>query len=176
MRLFIALDFVEHKDYFIKLQEEFSKPGRYSLPKSFHLTLKFLGEVPDSNISQIKDALSKVSFKPFSLRLNRLGVFPSLSYVRVLWVDVLPLEEVSTLQRSIDAALRGWFAPDNRFHPHITLARVKSIADKQKFDELLNNQVEVKTVVIESFNLIRSVLSSKGPSYELVDGFRAQDI
>lgn len=174
MRLFIAFDFGEQKEYFNELQKQFLDLGSYSMPKSFHLTFKFLGEVTDSKTEEIKTLLGKVKFSRFKLSLSSFGVFPNPDYVRVLWIGLEPKEQVMLLQKQIDSKLANLFPLDKRFHPHVTLARVKNIKDKKAFCDMLKKSVEPKTIELHSFELIKSVLTPAGPIYETIATFPAE--
>ena len=84
MRLFISIDFNELKDYFIGLQEHLPKNAKLSLTKTFHLTLKFLGEVQPEKAEEIISALNKIKFEKFSVFLDSIGIFPTENYIRVV--------------------------------------------------------------------------------------------
>jgi 2'-5' RNA ligase len=45
-------------------------------PHNFHFTLIFLGEISDQQAQQVKEALSGISFEPFSLTYAGVGAFP----------------------------------------------------------------------------------------------------
>jgi 2'-5' RNA ligase len=59
-------------------------------PKGMHLTLKFLGNVPTAKIDAITRAMTESAAKifPFQLEVERLGAFPSLKQVQVVWVGL----------------------------------------------------------------------------------------
>jgi|TARA_B100002003_G_C13887625_1_gene433016 2'-5' RNA ligase len=174
MRLFIAIDFNELKDYFIGLQKSLPGNSKLSLTKTFHLTLKFLGEVPLGDIDKIKNQLKKVDFEKFSLNLDSVGVFPDGKFIRVVWVGLKPENEILELQRAIDEKLSDLFQIENNFKAHITLTRVKFIQDKNDFiDKLKKIKIDDKKVEIEEFKLIKSTLTPEGPVYETVALFKA---
>ena len=59
------------------------------------------------------------------------------------------------------------FKKDTRFHPHVTLARVKFVKDKQDFIKSLKEiKIEKKSFEITEFKLIKSTLTGEGPIYE----------
>ena len=62
----------------------------YSLgsPANFHLTLKFLGDIEESKIEPIAQALELAlrPFPRFTINAKDLGVFPDLKRPRVLWI------------------------------------------------------------------------------------------
>ena len=172
MRLFIALDLEELKDYFKELQEQIpSDIAKLKPVKSFHLTLKFLGET--NKVDEIKEALSQVKFQPIKLTLDNLGVFPSESYIRVVWVGLKDDESLMKLQKDIELALEKFhFRKDFEFLPHLTLARVKFIKDKPTFIQKLNKiKVGPKEITIDKFKLIKSELTREGPIYEDIGVF-----
>jgi len=175
MRLFIALDFEELKDYFTELQEQLPKEDvKLTLTKTFHLTMKFLGEVPENNIEKINEKLKKIKFKKLELNLDNIGVFPNEKFIRVVWVGIDPKEHVIELQKNIENSLEEFnFKKDFEFHPHITLARVKFVKDKAYFINFLKN-IRVnknKKIEIKNFKLIKSNLTPEGPVYENLEVF-----
>jgi 2'-5' RNA ligase len=165
MRLFIAIDFEGLKKDLTKLQD-IDKFANIKKTDTFHLTLKFLGKVSEENAEEVKQKLKQIKFTPFALTLNKIGTFPSESYIRVVWIDVKPEGNLMVLQKEIEDALPG-FKKDFKFHPHVTLARVKQVTDKEKFIEALKNfKVEEKSIEVKNFKLIKSTLTPKGPIYE----------
>ena len=170
MRLFIALDFSTLKDYLTEVQNSIKDLAKMTLPKDFHLTLKFLGEVPEDKISKIKETLNNISFNKFSVELDNAGFFPSESYIRVVWVGIKPIDKVNELQKLIDNSLSQIFSKDSRFHLHITIARVKFIKDKKQFIETIKSiKLENKKIDINDFRLIKSTLTPDGPIYKDLD-------
>lgn len=167
MRLFIAIDFNPLKDYFIGLQNLLPKNAKLSLTKTFHLTLKFLGEVQPDNAERAIAILKNIKFEPFSVFLDSIGVFPTENYIRVVWVGLKPEDEILNLQKSIEESLKGLFKSEKGFKAHITLARVKYPENKKAFIEQIKGiKVENKKIGINQFKLIKSILSPKGPIYE----------
>ncbi len=176
MRLFIAIDFNELKETLLKVQNSIDGSlAKLKEVSTFHLTLKFLGELSDDKAKLIKEKLKEIIFTPFSVTLENIGVFPSENYIRVIWVGVKPKEEVTKLQENIEKALKEFnFKKDSKFHPHITLARVKYVDDKEKFIKNIKNiKVEEKTIEVKDFRLIKSTLTPKGHIYEDLQSFQA---
>ena len=133
MRLFIAVSFNELKDYFVELQKSLPKNAKLSLTKSFHLTLKFLGEVQPDKIDKVIEILRQIKFHSFLVFLGSVGIFPSENYIRVVWVSLKPEDKIMELQRNIDESLRQMFRKEKDFKAHITLARANYIGNKEKF-------------------------------------------
>ena len=77
MRLFIAIDF-DDKSYFKEMQDQIpTDTAKLNLTGSYHLTLKFLGEVEDNKADMIKERLGKIKVEPFSVSTGRVGFFHS---------------------------------------------------------------------------------------------------
>ncbi len=167
MRLFIAIDVPEIiSNYITEVQKKLTG-AKLTLTKSFHLTLKFLGEVTPAQAEDIKKKLEKIQFKPFTASLDGTGVFPSENMIRVVWIGIEPHDIICELQKQIDEALAPLFKKEKGFQPHITLARVKTVENKKQFTELVKNlKVEPFSFEVKHFKLIESKLQGKeGPLY-----------
>ncbi|MBU2560177.1 RNA 2',3'-cyclic phosphodiesterase, partial [archaeon] len=105
-------------------------------PENLHLTLKFLGEIGDDSIDAVKKAMDGAlsSFGPFEASLEGVGAFPNTDYMRVVWIGIKEnSERLIEMQKALDEKLAPLgFAPEKMFHPHLTLARVKSQKGKGK--------------------------------------------
>ena len=176
MRLFIAIEIPEDiKEYISKIQEEIDTTKnkiRFVNKAQTHLTLKFLGEVQPDKVEHIKEDLKKIKFEKFSAYLDSVGVFPSESYIRVIWIGLKPEEPVLELQKTIDENLRKSFKKEKNFKPHLTLARVKYIDDKENFiNKLKKIKIENKKIDVNNLKLVKSILTPKGPVYEDLEVF-----
>tara|TARA_Y100000310_G_scaffold68197_1_gene63507 strand:+ start:18349 stop:18879 length:531 start_codon:yes stop_codon:yes gene_type:complete len=173
MRLFVALDFEKFKGYFEELQITLSKiiGLKIKMVSSYHLTMKFLGDVEDSKVDEIIKKLKNIEFTEFEVGLNDLGLFPDRKNPRVVWVGVKPEDGVVELQKQISTGLVD-FQDDYNFKPHITLGRIKAIEDKKLFLDRLNEiKIDNKTLKINSFCLYKSDLTREGPVYEVIEKF-----
>ena len=171
MRCFIAIDL--ENDYFKELQSQI-KDIKGTFPKSFHLTLKFLGEVEENKADKIKELLRKIRFEQFNIYSSNIGFFPNENYIRVVWVGLEPRDRIIELQKKIDNELLKLFPKEKKFEPHITLARIKYIKDKGKFKELVKNiKVEKIEFKVDNFKLMKSTLTKQGPIYEVIETFKS---
>jgi RNA 2',3'-cyclic 3'-phosphodiesterase len=177
MRLFIAFDVPEDVRKILEsVQDKIKFSGKATKAKEFHLTLKFLGEVEESKLTSLIDSLSTVKFSPFEARLGSIGAFPSRSKASVIWVGLEPHGAIGALQEQVDTATRKLgFVMDKEFHPHLTLARIKSIENRKEFENMLNSlKAPEGAFKVSSFNLIKSTLTAEGPVYEVLRDFKAQ--
>ncbi len=171
MRLFIAIDLPEKaKEELREAQKQIPK-AKLSLAKDFHITLKFLGEVAPGKADEIREKLQKVKFEAFKAKLDSVGFFPSEKYIRVVWAGIKPEEETAKLQKEIDSLIGKEFPDDHKFSPHITLARVKFVDDKELFIQQLKSiKLENISLKVDCFKLKKSTLRGKeGPVHEDVE-------
>ncbi len=177
MRLFIAIDLPDNvKDYLYDLQRSLNKNnGKVSWvhKKNLHLTLKFLGEVDDSKLDELKELLRIIKFKEFSANLNGFGAFPSLESPNVLWVGLKPEEEVIKLARFVDEETLLFSKSDVQFKTHLTIGRVKLIKFKKEFlTDLKKINVEKIKFKINSFTLYKSTLNNQSAVYGKVEEYK----
>jgi 2'-5' RNA ligase len=172
MRCFIAVEFRD--DFFKDIQGKIdASMAKMKLTSSYHLTLKFLGEVEDDKIEEIKQRLMGVEFSTFELVADKIGFFPGGSKIRVIWAGFEDNKEIMMLQEQVDGVLEGMFEPDKRFHPHVTLARVKNVKDKEGFKQNIASIEVEKKFKVDGFKLIKSTLTPEGPVYEELAVFKA---
>jgi len=104
---------------------------RWTSTLPFHATLAFLGDVRNRDLNQIGKAIAASTgmFEPLEVRLEGLGAFPSATRPRVLWAGLTApnLEPLLDLREAIVRAVAqaGYRVDDPRFHPHLTLGRIK---------------------------------------------------
>ncbi|OGW75460.1 MAG: 2'-5' RNA ligase [Omnitrophica bacterium RBG_13_46_9] len=176
MRTFIALELSEEvQEELARIQGNLKYAGadiKWAKPDNIHLTLKFLGEVEENKLGQIKNILDRIASdnKPFELKLFKLGGFPSLDQPRVLWVGTdNGCVEAETIARSIEEGLEkiGFPKEDRPFRVHLTLGRLKSGKNKvQLRQKLLSLEVQPKSCAIRHITLFQSTLTPSGPIYK----------
>jgi 2'-5' RNA ligase len=136
-------------------------------PASAHITIKFLGEVPEARLPQISTLIRGVHGAPFDIAITGIGCNSRVK-PRVIWGIVKDRGECADIARQVDEILAPLgFPRENRpFRPHITLARVREC------DETLVQLVQqiadtsLGSVRISSLKLKKSTLTPKGPIYD----------
>lgn len=103
---------------------------KWVAPDKLHLTLKFLGDVPSTEINGVCSAVQRAvaGKQPFQINCHGAGAFPDSKRPRTIWIGVRePSEAIRALQNSVDEELQklGFPAERRRFQPHITLGRVR---------------------------------------------------
>lgn len=177
MRVFIAISLPkEVKDYLFELEKEISKlPAKFKLvsKKNLHITLKFIAQASESQIEELKSRLKEIKFDSFKMALIEKGLFPNSRNPRVIWVGLDSDNLLRKLQKEIDEKLLDLFSDSQEFTSHITLGRIKSIKDKEKFEDGLKN-IKIKNLSfkIEEFGLFKSELTKEGPIYSLIEKYK----
>jgi len=102
---------------------------RINAIERIHLTLHFLGHLPRGDVEQLQPALAPVvgRYQRFRLTAEGVGAFPDIRRPRVLWAGIAgtDLPKLMALQTDMGDALRtAGLTLEDRFHPHLTLARV----------------------------------------------------
>jgi len=174
MRAFLAVTLSkEMKEELLRIQKLIPEcTFKLVEPENLHLTLKFFGDISDKEASKIKEKLLELKFHKFKSNLGKIGVFPNEKFIRIVWVSLEPKEEIEKLNREINKILNN---KDEKFESHITLARIKSIKNKQEFMRKLREiKINPTEFQIEKFSLEKSTLTEKGPVYETLEEFKLQ--
>lgn len=145
-------------------------------PEQMHLTLKFLGDVPDTQTPDICRVVAQVArqFEPFEIVFRGVGAFPSVEHPKVLWIGVQEGgQELKLLQTALDEALKsrlGYPLESRPFHPHLTVGRVKRPmpGGLERLTRILaeQTQFDADLTVIDEVVTFASFLSRQGPTHE----------
>lgn len=145
-------------------------PGaiRWVQPEAMHLTLVFLGDTAEDKLPAVYQALDQVAagHAPFAMRLGELGCFPNTRRPRVVWVGFQnEVEKAQALKKALDEALLplGWPPETRPFQPHLTLGRVKDVAQSGRLR--YGQPVEPLVVPVAELRLYESQLRPAGPVY-----------
>lgn len=140
--------------------------------ENWHITLKFLGDIDQSQVRRIKKKLKRVvnQLKPFKISLKGGGVFPDLDYIKVIWVGLNKgSDKVKELNREINRVLEGMDVAESHheYTPHITIARAKSGRGKREIQGFVESLKDEKfgEQVIKKIKLKESILKGEGPKY-----------
>ncbi len=173
IRTFIAVDLPDSFiDKIAEIQQELKGNIKLVDTKQVHITMKFLGDVPEKKIPKIEDALSGVNSEPFTATVQGVGAFPKPSYARVIYIGAYPAETFTQLYAEVELALTplGFKRERRQFTPHATLARVKHNLEGARMrlmDTIKHlSDIEVGTMDVDTIKLKKSTLTPKGAIYE----------
>ena len=168
MRAFLAIEMSdEAKGEILRFSNELRKSnlfqGKFVELENLHLTLKFFREILEKEAGMIYDVLKEIEIPSFSCKLGKLGFFGN----RVLWIDIEDNGSVKKLHDIIDSKLGDFFSKDERFHNHVTIARIKQIKNNERLKEFIEkikiNPIEFS---VKEFKFMESELTSAGPVYK----------
>ena len=145
---------------------------------NLHLTLKFLGEVDNTEVHDVCKCIRRVtdSVDPFELQFAGTGAFPNSDRPRILYAGVAdPSGELVRMVTGLERELADLgFKPEPRdYTPHLTLGRTRSNSGRAG-DALIAEMrqlgdVELGEMVVEQVQLMASFLDKAGPTYQVMD-------
>ena len=175
IRAFVAVDVVCGPELRRVLRElnEMGRAVRAMSPDHLHVTLKFLGGVPLEQTAGIARAIAEsVRAAPaFTAELRGLGAFPHLDRPTVVWVGYAEPGLMSGLAEQIEIGLNplGFAREQRPFHPHATLARIKS-RPPDSLRQLVEQHAATSfgSTDVGSVELYQSELTKEGPRYTVL--------
>lgn len=147
---------------------------RWEQPERYHLTLQFLGPVRE--LAPVVDGLGAAVADrvPFTFRLGGAGAFPKPGRARVVWIGAAAGGEgLVALAGAVAAGLRpAGYEPDRQtFHPHLTVARLKVPDNVADVLAAIGPDPVGDAFPVGEIVLYESRLSSKGPTYTVLERF-----
>lgn len=146
-------------------------------PGNIHITLKFFGETDELEIPGIIDSLESVAKEknPFEIEMKNVGIFGSPYNPRVIWFGLENAKPLINLANSVlnSMDVMGFKRDRQNFVPHLTIGRIKSIDQKNHFQDVINKYKhhDIQFQKIQRFHLIESILRPTGPEYKIIQTF-----
>lgn len=168
MRLFVALDLP------FELRERLSGLAtglagvRWVPPDNYHITLRFIGEMPGHRAEEIDLALAGLRARGFAIEVAGVGTFEKSGRTSALWAGVARNPALDHLHSKIETALQraGVASERRRFAPHITLARLDRPPDPRLAGWVqAHNLFRSPPVAMEHFTLFSSRLGKEQSVY-----------
>ncbi|MCY3796331.1 MAG: RNA 2',3'-cyclic phosphodiesterase [Chloroflexi bacterium] len=169
-RLFVAIDLPdESKDRILSLREDDLPPGRWTRRDALHLTLHFIGDVPEAVARAYQRSLARVDAPAFELQIQGVGQFPINDRPRVIWAGIQNTPELRALHEAVGGALEreGFRRERRRFHPHITLMRFRKPIRRGLASKWIQAHIDfyAEPFRVEQFALYESDLQPSGAVY-----------
>jgi RNA 2',3'-cyclic 3'-phosphodiesterase len=195
MRLFIALDIEneirERIMRFFDGVHAFAPDARWVKPESLHVTLKFIGEQPEAEVTKIREQLGTITAPSTEIHFRGYGFFPTAKSARVFWIGMEAGPELAGLAAKIDEEMAslGIERENRAYSPHLTLARAGGGSGTPRFGKgdmpnrvfhLLQERLaalptpEFGSMTPREFFLYQSQLSPKGSKYTKLARFALQ--
>ena len=177
LRAFLAIDLNDDiREALDRFQDQADSilPVKWVPPNSMHLTVKFLGDIQEAQVTSIQEVLQKVvrEMMPFSLTIKGIGGFPSLERPRILWAGVEgEADHLEVLVTCVESALGllGFAQESRPYHPHLTLSRIKG--NSREIGKIIDTSDWLKKewafgdLLVDQLSLFQSQLTPKGAIY-----------
>jgi 2'-5' RNA ligase len=139
-----------------------------------HLTVKFLGEIPVSQVERLSESVARATkpLAPFKLIAEHCGVFPTHGPPRILWIGITdPDKQLAHLHVRLEeeCAIAGFPKEPRPFHPHLTIARLRHSENARSLStahRALN--FEPAPIDVSQLLLIRSQPGKEGSKYNVI--------
>jgi 2'-5' RNA ligase len=186
VRVFIAIDIDDKiRKAIADLQKKIAskvdiKKGdlKWVEPNNIHLTLKFLGEISNEQLEEVKEIVNTVAqaHQKFNLEIESVGSFGGRS-AKVVWVGAGKGTDVLlALQKDLDDLLEqaGYPKEEREFSAHLTLCRVNHPIAGLKMSEALPqfSHLRLGSISADAIYIYQSQLTPAGPNYTLLSDFK----
>ena len=165
IRLFTALSIPDDvKEELYGLRESILG-ARWVDKDNMHLTLQFIGEIPEDKYHQIKDDLEDIQMTSFEMKLGAVSRFAG----KVLYCSVAESQELNDLNSLIKEKIQLITAVEKKkYVPHVTLARLRDTSSRDIASFLeKHHDYGSRDFSINSFGLYSSKLTNRGSIYTL---------
>jgi 2'-5' RNA ligase len=188
-RLFLSIPFPKSwVDLFDDYKKDYlDQPIRWIEKENLHLTLYFIGETPETEMTAIKEKLKQISSLsssgPFTIAFSKIDFAPPGKSKRMIWAYFLPSEDYTRLVYQIQNAIGGKKGGERKEErepperslmlpvvPHATLARFRDFKPLRHL-KLRELQMPSPILSVVEFELQESRLSPSGAQYTVVESF-----
>jgi 2'-5' RNA ligase len=154
-----------------KLRRETTMAASWVRPDSFHVTLRFLGEIDDALTAPLEKAARQATQEvvPFTLCVDTVGAFPSMDRARVLWVGAAANPAFQRLVDALERPLHALGFPPEREPAvaHVTMARIKGRPDPRLPNAVTAlGRLTPHSLRVDRLVLMESRLSPHGAAYD----------
>ena len=142
--------------------------ARWTGEGSYHLTLRYIGEVDQGTAHDIDAVLGHINVEPFDITLSGIDYFGKAKSARAVWVGIDRNDTLIRLQHKIEFALQhvGLPAKERKYTPHVTLARLRD-TPARRLEAYVADHVTLAAgpFQVNRFTLFSSFPSSSGAIY-----------
>jgi len=180
MRLFFAVEIpadVRVRIYdSLALVRKQSPQIRWIPPDNLHITLKFLGEVPEKGVSEVikcaENCIAKMKPGAFEISFARLGAFPNAKHPRVIWCGVDGNHEtLSSIAVVLESELEmlGFEKEKRPYRAHLTVGKISPVKREVDFDRYIHDYEKTvfAGISVNMISLMQSVLNQHGAVHSL---------
>ena len=145
-------------------------PAKWSRPENLHITLAFLGNTSDQELTEVCGLMQQVGERhtPFAISINHIVYGPDAKRPRMIWAVEERTPQLLALQKDVVDTLGR--SEDKPFSPHLTLARLKAFElQRMETEELSEVNEEISlSFKVSSLEVMESALKRSGAEYTVV--------
>jgi 2'-5' RNA ligase len=178
IRAFVAIDLPDDVRHALvearsDIAEGFPRNAvRWVKPQNIHLTLRFLGNTTLEKLPVFTAGMDDIvgKYQAFDLQLAGVGCFPNARRPRVLWIGIEGAKDrLKSLQVDVEDLVvnSGWKRESRRYHPHLTLGRVKDSREVAESGIQWGKIIQRGMIPVRAIYLIESALTPDGPIYTI---------
>jgi RNA 2',3'-cyclic 3'-phosphodiesterase len=181
-RLFVALnlpDEIKHEIVNLRRRVNDNPEYNWQNENKLHLTIKFIGSVPDEMVNKIAVSLNFISeYKAVSCSLKEFNFFTRKKIPKILFISMEMDESVNELVSRINSELVKFsILPESRaFTPHLTLLRIREIKEKDFIKNFMDFKVPQVKFAIKDASLFKSRLLPGGSVYSEIKKYKLKDL
>ncbi|MDQ3022105.1 MAG: RNA 2',3'-cyclic phosphodiesterase [Bacteroidota bacterium] len=167
----------ELKEQIFSINNAFIKSIKWETEDKFHITLFFIGDTSESKVNNIHSGIikleSSLSLNEINFAAKNVNAFPKLKYPRVIILDLVnENNKIFELSNKLNTVLKEeGFESIQRFHPHITLGRIKR-ENKINLIGLENKTKMDLNFRVKNFYLMESKLKNIGSEYSILKEYK----
>jgi len=181
-RLFISLNLPDNMiKQIIGLRDKISleKNVKWEPAEKLHLTIKFIGDVPDEMMYKISNELLFVNnYQSIKCSFNKFGFFYRDDRPFILWAGLTIDESLFDMIAEVNARLGILSIPieQRKFNPHITLLRIKKDPGINFVNNFKNFTFEPILFRANSIMLYKSILQPEGSKYFEIKNYKLKEL
>lgn len=181
-RIFVALnvpDEAKNKLFNIVYQLHPDKNLNWEKKEKIHLTLKFVGDIDDELLPEIKNDLKFLQeYETQKLQITGFGFFFRFKEPKILWAGLKFSNELKLIAKRLDDYFTKFgIEKENReFKPHLTLMRIKNNPGDSFINKFKNSKFEPIDFQCDSISLIKSELNPSGSVYTEIKKYKLRPL
>jgi len=175
IRLFVALeipDEVKNNIYTIlKSVPEYSAEFKWEPKEKFHLTLKFIGDVPEESLEDIISEIEFVKdYSAFNCTISKFGFFFRDNNPVILWCNFETDDKINSLVNNLNTRLIKFGIDEDKrkFKGHLTLLRIKKSVNENFIKSFKEFKFEPIRFDCNTITLVQSFLNPSGSEYKIL--------
>ncbi|PIZ56785.1 RNA 2',3'-cyclic phosphodiesterase [bacterium (Candidatus Torokbacteria) CG_4_10_14_0_2_um_filter_35_8] len=180
-RIFIAINFPpaakKELENLIKALQAYNLPIKWADSNIIHLTLNFLGDLNNQEITQAGEIISSIvkNYSKLPLTIgNQLDAFPKKRKPSVIILKIHPEPNLIKLQNQLTCELKRakiGNIEERKYIPHLTLGRVGGWEIKLSENFWKEKLSQNLTFNITSIDIMKSKLFPEGPQHQIIKKF-----